>query len=675
MTDVDIGQGSILGGDFVLEQHLADGGMGSVWIARQRSTGVLRAVKVMLPEIVRAPAASQRFLQEAQIGSRIESDHIVQVVAAGIDAASGTPWLAMELLKGADLEAHLAEHGPFEPAEAAIVLAQVCHALAAAHAAGVVHRDLKPANVFLAQSRRVGVPFTVKILDFGVAKILSEAAGTSMTRGIGTPLYMPPEQTGASTSIGPHSDVWSLGLLAFELLVGRSYWHAAYEKSGFMTFMRELTIDPLPPASEAAARHGAADRLPPGFDDWFETCVNRDVRGRFATAGAACAALERVLPSASELSHAASFVPPQPRRAPAATPPQAVSAVSVEPERASLPAPPPAGMRADLGEAALRVRWEEHVRRGQMDRAYCIASLLVYAGHANREEKALYQQRQSTPPVFRAAITREQRERLFAYERRDPLLVALLDALAPIAQRAAVAAQRQNGDPMTAPESVLRGDDLAANAFGRVLFGVGKLLTLAPPPLVLRDDLPGRLRAYCSDPPVIIACKGALAASSKREMQFLAARQLMMLREAPALLMTHDATAITQLVLAAIGLGGPTTPTAGVDPVGVEHHKQALASVLMPREVSRLSSAVRAFAAAGGPADVGAWIGHVELEAARAALLASDDLLTATRVVATDPQPESPLGPGARLDDMLAFAASERYFEARERVGLATPKA
>src|SRR5262249_43792987 len=157
------------------------------------------------------------------IGARIHSDHVVQVVAAGVDGESGLPWLAMELLQGASLDDVVASHGPYPLEQVLTILRQLCHALGAAHDAGIVHRDLNAENVFLAESLSAEWPYTVKILDFGIAHLASEARGAA-TDAMGSPLWMAPEQTVRGSAIGPAADVWALGLLAFYLLTGRSFW-------------------------------------------------------------------------------------------------------------------------------------------------------------------------------------------------------------------------------------------------------------------------------------------------------------------------------------------------------------------------------------------------------------------------------------------------------------------
>ncbi|MGZ5968216.1 MAG: protein kinase domain-containing protein, partial [Polyangiales bacterium] len=160
-----------------------------------------------------------------------------------------------------------------------------------------VHRDLKPANVFLCTSRVVGLSYVVKVLDFGIAKVLAEAK-TTRTAAVGTPLYMAPEQYDAG-KVTPATDVWALGLIAFELLTGRSYWKAAGSDATPAKIMYETCIGELAPASGRATDLGVHAPLPAGFDAWFARCLERKPEDRFVDAGAAFFMLKEVLgPSA-----------------------------------------------------------------------------------------------------------------------------------------------------------------------------------------------------------------------------------------------------------------------------------------------------------------------------------------------------------------------------------------
>jgi len=245
-----LGPGTIVSGHFRIVRALNEGGMGAVFVAEHVTTLKQRALKVMRGELLGDPSLRERFVQEAQIGGRIESEHVVEVVDAGFDDHLRMPWIAMELLEGESLAERVAR-GPVPAAEMYALLQQLCHGLAAAHRVGIVHRDLKPENVFVARARRVGAPFTVKVLDLGIAKVVAEAKATRMaTAAIGTPLWMAPEQTELSNRIGPPTDVWALGLIAFRMLTGRYYWHEAYRNANNVTaILTEMLVTPLVSAS------------------------------------------------------------------------------------------------------------------------------------------------------------------------------------------------------------------------------------------------------------------------------------------------------------------------------------------------------------------------------------------------------------------------------------------
>ncbi|MCC6899516.1 MAG: serine/threonine protein kinase [Polyangiaceae bacterium] len=285
-------QGAVVGGDFRVERELARGGMGGVWLVEQVSTGQKRALKVMHPTLVAEPRMRERFEQEARIGGRVPSEHVVEVIAAGVDAQVGIPWLAMELLHGEDLAALSARCGPLPIGELIPIFRQLCHALGAAHSVGIVHRDVKPENVFLAEVQSADASRQVKVLDFGIAKLAAEAK-ESGTGQIGTPLWMAPEQSDPRAPITPATDVWALGLLAFHLLTGRYYWKTANDPSAALSALfKETLMEPLVPASERALEYGVQARLPPGFDAWFASAVSREPHLRFSDAHAAFAALE-----------------------------------------------------------------------------------------------------------------------------------------------------------------------------------------------------------------------------------------------------------------------------------------------------------------------------------------------------------------------------------------------
>ncbi len=291
---MDLTPGTVVGGDFRIVRRLAQGGMGAVYVADQLSTGQQRALKLMHPTLVAAPGARERFVQESRVGSQIASEHVVQVIAAGVDATLGVPWLAMELLAGEDLGAYSERQGPLPFDEVVRIFRPTCHALGAAHAAGIAHRDIKPENIFLASALSADTTQHVKVLDFGIAKLVAEAKDTA-TAQVGTPLWMAPEQTDPSKTISGASDVWSLGLVAFKLLVGQPYWRTARDpNASLQALLKESLVDPLVPASQRATEYGMGHALPPGFDAWFARAVVREPERRFPSAREAFVALENL---------------------------------------------------------------------------------------------------------------------------------------------------------------------------------------------------------------------------------------------------------------------------------------------------------------------------------------------------------------------------------------------
>jgi serine/threonine-protein kinase len=215
--------GDVLLGKYRLEKALGEGGMGIVFAARHDLLGQRVAVKLVRPEFATHAEAAARFLNEARAAARIESDHVARVLDVGT-LESGLPYMVLEYLDGADLARVLHERGPLPVADGADYVLQAIEAVAHAHALGIIHRDLKPSNLFLA--RRPDGLSRVKVLDFGIAKVLGavQGAGANMTRtnsSIGSPLYMSPEQLLDSKNVDHRSDIWALGVVAYELLTGR----------------------------------------------------------------------------------------------------------------------------------------------------------------------------------------------------------------------------------------------------------------------------------------------------------------------------------------------------------------------------------------------------------------------------------------------------------------------
>jgi serine/threonine-protein kinase len=245
--------------------------MGVVYEVEHLHTGQHLALKVL----TQSPGASpERFRREARATSSIPSDHIVRVTDADVaEELGGAPFLVMELLEGSDLERATGDRAA-TPAEVIDWLRQVARGLDKAHARGIVHRDLKPENLFLTR-REDGTPL-VKILDFGIAKMAADA--TLLTQSdsfLGTPGFMAPEQTdGKGPPVTFHADLYTLGLITFRLLTGRSYWNTG----SLAQLLSQILVAPMAAPSERGATFGAA------FDAWFLRACHRDPDKRFASA-------------------------------------------------------------------------------------------------------------------------------------------------------------------------------------------------------------------------------------------------------------------------------------------------------------------------------------------------------------------------------------------------------
>ena len=289
--------GSLFANEFEIGRQLSAGGMGEVYVVRQRSTGRLRALKVMHQHLLTDPQARQRFEREAQVASRIESEHVVEVVAAGVDPSTDEPWIAMELLEGETLAEVLRRLQRLSPAATRAALEGICHALAAAHRAGIVHRDLKPQNIFVARSKRSDANLLVKVLDFGIAMIAKGTLGARFTGEdmLGSPVWMAPEQFADSSLVSPQTDVWNLGLLVFALLTGKRFWLCLQGPGEPTAVMNEALLLPMPAAMDRARALGVEGWLSAPVAQWCDRCLQRDPRARFSDAQTAWTALASII--------------------------------------------------------------------------------------------------------------------------------------------------------------------------------------------------------------------------------------------------------------------------------------------------------------------------------------------------------------------------------------------
>jgi predicted ATPase len=251
---------------------IATGGVGAVYEVEHARTGEHLALKVLLLGVGSSPEAIARFRREARASASIKSEHVVRVTDADVaPELGGAPFLVMELLDGMDLERAAAAAAP-TPATVVKWLKQVAQAIDKAHGLGIVHRDLKPENLFLASAENR--PAIVKVLDFGIAKMIEEGTGATGTGQIlGTPKYMAPEQATPNAPTTPATDRYALGLIAYRLLLGESYY-----QGGVMSILGQLLHGQLQPPSERGSHFGSP------FDAWFAKACHRNPENRFVSA-------------------------------------------------------------------------------------------------------------------------------------------------------------------------------------------------------------------------------------------------------------------------------------------------------------------------------------------------------------------------------------------------------
>ena len=248
--------GRVLGNRYRVLSRLGEGGMGTVYLCEHAVLQRRFAVKVLRPDLAAEAELVDRFRNEAIAASRIGQENVVDVLDFGTEE-DGALYYVMEALDGRSLGAVIREDGPLPVARALDVLDQLCRALGAAHARGVVHRDVKPDNVFLV--RREGAGERVKILDFGISHVPAPG-GERITRAgalIGTPEYMAPEQATGS-AVDARSDVYAVGVLAFEMLTGTL---PIVEKTAIATLVAHQTRTPDPPSARVAAIPPEVDAL------------------------------------------------------------------------------------------------------------------------------------------------------------------------------------------------------------------------------------------------------------------------------------------------------------------------------------------------------------------------------------------------------------------------------
>ncbi len=284
-TPLDPRPGDVLGGKYRVERVLGRGGMGIVLEVRHLGLDEVRALKLMLPRGVERPEARERFFREARSAVKLRSEHAVRVHDVGI-LPEGAPYIEMELLHGHDLAAILAEAGRISIVDAVRWIREAASAVDEAHRAGIVHRDIKPENLFLARSP-TGID-TIKVLDFGIAKDAATDADPALTAtnaSFGSPYYMSPEQMRGVRHATARSDVWGLGVVLHELLVGQRPFQAKSVTALALAVVRE----PAPPPSSLR------EEVPASLDAIVARCLEKDPERRFASAAQLATALQAAL--------------------------------------------------------------------------------------------------------------------------------------------------------------------------------------------------------------------------------------------------------------------------------------------------------------------------------------------------------------------------------------------
>lgn len=315
--------GHVLSGLYRVTGRIGEGGMGTVYNALHVHLNKPFAVKVLADRIAKNRDAVERLRQEAQAASSIDHDNIVDVVS--FDATpDGRVYLVMELLDGTSL-GDLVDRGPMDLDRALPIHYQLCDAIGAAHDNGIVHRDLKPDNVFIV--RKAEADF-VKVLDFGISKVKSkEAEQVRMTKTgqlMGTPLYMSPEQAKGEMSVDHRADIYSMGVMLYEMLAGRPPFEGG---NYFQLLWKHGNEVPLP-------LHEVRASVPASVSDAVMRSLSKDPADRFQSTAQFRAALVGAAPS----------ITTSPERLVSLPPPVA---------RVSVPPPPPASNKAPWAIAAL----------------------------------------------------------------------------------------------------------------------------------------------------------------------------------------------------------------------------------------------------------------------------------------------------------------------------------
>jgi eukaryotic-like serine/threonine-protein kinase len=264
---------------FLVLEFIGSGGWSSVYKARQLSVDRLVALKILHNHLVKDPDKVQRFAHEAKAVSRLSHPNIVMVFDYG---TLPRPYIVMDYVDGASLADSLSAHGPVPVETAVPIFVQVCAGLQHAHDAGIIHRDLKPNNVMLLASTK-NTPFSVKLADFGIAKIFNDDRSELTRTGdtVGSPAYMSPEQC-CGEKLDARSDIYSLGCMMYETVTGQRPFYA---ENGYMTMHKQINEVPAPPSSVLKG-------IPTMIDKIILHALEKDPANRFQSMNDLAAALQ-----------------------------------------------------------------------------------------------------------------------------------------------------------------------------------------------------------------------------------------------------------------------------------------------------------------------------------------------------------------------------------------------
>jgi len=373
-----IREGHVLAGKYRVERVLGVGGMGIVVAAHHIELDERVAIKFLQPEMLANTEAVARFRREARAAVKIKSEHVARVSDVGT-LDNGAPYMVMEYLDGSDLSAWLANKGALPLAQAVDFVLQACEAIAEAHALGIVHRDLKPSNLFVV--RRPDGGLSVKVLDFGISKVAAtggsspNAAMTRTSSLMGSPLYMSPEQVRSSRDVDTRADIWSLGVILYELVAGRCPFAADSMPQLLYQIMSE---EPAPLCS------GRPD-VPEVIEAIILRCLAKDRGKRLESVGELAIALLPFAPKSAKRSV------------------ERISGVLRAAGFAGTAMVPPASSEPGQAESATAASWGRTASRNAPGRSRALAAAGVVVAAAGIAGAVLYAPRGPTPELVPAS--------------------------------------------------------------------------------------------------------------------------------------------------------------------------------------------------------------------------------------------------------------------------------